>query len=63
HSFQVESIREIEEAIDTVMRADIVNPEKAYVKPDCGLKRLPRDIARAKLKNMVEAARRAREKY
>jgi 5-methyltetrahydropteroyltriglutamate--homocysteine methyltransferase len=63
HSFQVESVKEIKEAIDKLMKTDIVSPEKAYIDPDCGLKRLPRDIAKAKLKNMVEAARQAREEW
>lgn len=63
HSFQVESVKEIKEAIDKIMKMDIVGPEKIYVDPDCGLKRLPRDIAKAKLKNMVEAAKQAREEW
>ncbi|MCX8196653.1 MAG: methylcobamide--CoM methyltransferase, partial [Acidilobaceae archaeon] len=63
HSLQVESVEEVEAAIDVVMKADVVGPEKAYVKPDCGMKRLPREIARQKMKNMVLAAQRAREKY
>jgi 5-methyltetrahydropteroyltriglutamate--homocysteine methyltransferase len=63
HSFQVESVKEIKEAIDKLMKTGIVSPEKAYIDPDCGLKRLPRDIAKAKLKNMVEAARQAREEW
>ena len=63
HSFQVETVEEIRKAIDRLMKADIVGPEKVYVDPDCGLKRLPREIAREKLKNMVEAARIAREEW
>lgn len=63
HSFQVESVREIKEAIDGLMKQDIVGPEKVYVDPDCGLKRQTRDLARRKLRNMVEAARIAREEW
>ncbi|MEZ0394605.1 MAG: methionine synthase [Desulfurococcaceae archaeon] len=63
HSLRIETIEEIEEAIDKLMSMDIVGPEKVYVKPDCGLKRLPREVARNKLRNMVEAARRARERW
>lgn len=63
HSIQVESVREIKEAIDKLMKMDIVGPEKVYIDPDCGLKRLPREVAKAKLKNMVEAARLAREEW
>jgi 5-methyltetrahydropteroyltriglutamate--homocysteine methyltransferase len=35
----------------------VVPPEKLYVLPDCGLFHLPRDIAFAKLRAMVEGAR------
>lgn len=63
HSLQVESVKEIKESIDMLMRMDIIGPEKVYVDPDCGLKRLPRDVAKAKLRNMVEAARQAREEW
>ena len=41
HSLQVESVREIKEAINKLMKIDIIGPEKVYVDPDCGLKRLP----------------------
>ena len=35
----------------------IVPPEKLYINPDCGLKLLPREIARKKLVAMVEGTR------
>ena len=63
HSVQVESVDEIKEAIDKLMKLDIIGPEKVYVDPDCGLKRLPRSVAKAKLANMVKAARIAREEW
>lgn len=63
HSTQVETVEEVKEAIDKIMKLGILPPEKIYVDPDCGLKRLPREIARMKLKNMVEAARIAREEW
>ncbi|MEM1623129.1 MAG: methionine synthase [Sulfolobales archaeon] len=63
HSFQVESVREIKEAIDKLMKEGFIGPEKVYLDPDCGLKRLPREVAKAKLKNIVEAARLAREEW
>ncbi|MCE4622504.1 MAG: methylcobamide--CoM methyltransferase, partial [Desulfurococcales archaeon] len=63
HSTQVETVEEIKEAIDRIMKLDILPPEKIYIDPDCGLKRLPREIAKMKLKNMVEAARIAREEW
>ncbi len=59
HSSRVEPVEEIVEGIWRGL--EVVPPERLYVKPDCGLKRLKRDIALAKLRNMVEAAKRARE--
>jgi len=63
HTTQIESVDEIVEDIEKIMQLGILSPEKIYIDPDCGLKRLPRDIARQKLKNMVEAAKIAREKW
>ncbi|MCE4624840.1 MAG: methionine synthase [Desulfurococcales archaeon] len=63
HTTQIETVEEILESIDRLMKLDILPPEKVYIDPDCGLKRLPRDIALAKLKNMVEAAKIARERW
>jgi len=59
HSSRVESVEEIVEGIWKGL--EVVPPEKLYVKPDCGLKRLNRGTALAKLRNMVEAARKVRE--
>jgi 5-methyltetrahydropteroyltriglutamate--homocysteine methyltransferase len=33
-----------------------VSPERIVVAPDCGLKYLPRDVARGKMLSMVEGA-------
>jgi 5-methyltetrahydropteroyltriglutamate--homocysteine methyltransferase len=63
HSLQIESVDEIKEAIDRLMKLDIIGPEKVYIDPDCGLKRLPREVARKKLENMVKAARIARREW
>ncbi len=63
HSFRVESVREIREAIDRLMREGFIGPEKVYPDPDCGLKRLPREVAKAKLRNIVEASKIAREEW
>jgi len=60
HSQRVETVEEILESIS--LGLEILPPDKLYVKPDCGLKRLKREIALAKLKNMVKAAKEAREK-
>ncbi len=63
HSVQVETPEEVKAAIDRLMKMDIIGPEKVYVDPDCGLKRLPREIAKAKLRNMVKGAEMAREEW
>ena len=34
-----------------------VSPERVIIAPDCGMKYLPRDVAFAKMKAMVEGAR------
>ncbi len=63
HSLQVESVKEVRNAIDMLMKLDILPPEKVYINPDCGLKPLPREIAKAKLINMVKAAEEARRAW
>lgn len=63
HSTRVESVEEIRRDVERLLKMDIVPPEKIYIDPDCGLKRLPRDIAKAKLRNMAEAARQLRQEY
>jgi 5-methyltetrahydropteroyltriglutamate--homocysteine methyltransferase len=40
---------------------DVVEPEHLVVNPDCGLRHLPPDVARAKLRAMVEGAQAVRE--
>uniref|UniRef100_A0A7J3ZIS8 Methionine synthase n=1 Tax=Fervidicoccus fontis TaxID=683846 RepID=A0A7J3ZIS8_9CREN len=50
HSKRVESPQEVYAAIKKVMK--YVPPERLYINPDCGLKLLPRRIAREKLENM-----------
>ncbi len=58
HTTNVESVEFVKNAIR--MALDVVPPEKLYIDPDCGLKRLPRDVALAKLKVMVQAAKEIR---
>jgi 5-methyltetrahydropteroyltriglutamate--homocysteine methyltransferase len=41
---------------------EFVPPERLQVAPDCGMKYLPRDAALAKLRALVEGARRVRER-
>ena len=49
---------ETPDAIATRIRAalDYIDPQSLAVSPDCGMKFLPRDVARAKLEAMVEGA-------
>jgi len=55
HTAEVESVEEIKENIKKGL--EVVPPERLTVSPDCGVKLLPRDIARGKMENMVTAAR------
>mgnify|MGYP001576308694 CR=1 FL=1 len=43
--------------------AKLLGPERIYVNPDCGLRTRSLDISFAKLRNMVEGARLAREQF
>ena len=63
HSLQVERVPEILGAVERLMKEGFIGPEKVYLDPDCGLKRLPREVARMKLKSIAEAARIAREEW
>jgi len=63
HSLRIETPEEIVEAVEKLMRLDIIGPEKVYLDPDCGLKRLPREVAKAKLHSIAEAAKRLRKAY
>lgn len=60
HSLRVETVNEIKKDIEKLIKLDVLPPEKIYIDPDCGLKRLPRDVARMKLRNMVAAAKEVR---
>lgn len=51
---RVESIEEIRNLIKR--GADIVGEENLYIDPDCGMRKLPREAAFSKLRNMVMAA-------
>ncbi len=63
HTLRVETVEEIKKAVYELLKLDIIGPEKIYLDPDCGLKRLPREIALEKLKNIVRAARELRKEY
>ncbi|MEM0020972.1 MAG: methionine synthase [Fervidicoccaceae archaeon] len=60
HSRRVESPEEVEAAIMKVLK--YVKPECLYINPDCGLKLLPRSIAREKLKSIKLGTDRVRRK-
>ncbi|MFB6102647.1 MAG: methionine synthase [Haloplanus sp.] len=55
HTTDVESVEEIKENIKEGFK--VVPPENLTVSPDCGVKLLPRDVARQKIENMVTATR------
>ncbi len=56
---RIETIEEIEARINQVL--NYVEPHRLSVGPDCGMVFLDPDVAKAKLMNLVESARRVRE--
>src|SRR5688500_5338173 len=56
---RVESVDESERRIRLAL--DYFRPEQLWLNPDCGLQTLPHESAAAKLRNLVEAARRVRD--
>jgi len=56
---RIETVEEIENRIKEVLK--VVSPDKLLVAPDCGLLLLKPEIAKAKLTNLVLAARNVRE--
>jgi methionine synthase II (cobalamin-independent) len=51
-----------EEVADRIRRViDVVPPERVYLTTDCGMRAIPRLVARMKLKALAEAARTVRE--
>ncbi len=59
HSKKVESPEEVAKGIKKAMQ--VLEPEKIFVNPDCGLKRLSRKVAYQKLVSVVEGTRMVRE--
>jgi 5-methyltetrahydropteroyltriglutamate--homocysteine methyltransferase len=55
-----ETPEEVASRIDAALR--VLPPERLQVGPDCGMKYLPRDLAYAKLRALVEGARLVRER-
>ncbi len=56
---RIETVEEIEARIRQVL--DYVKPDRLTVGPDCGMVFLDPEVAKAKLTNLVESARRVRE--
>ena len=56
---RIETVEEIEARIKQVL--DHVEPDRLSVGPDCGMVFLDPEVAKAKLTNLVESARRVRE--
>jgi len=61
HSRVIEDPTSVARAIEKATK--YIEPDKIYVNPDCGLKLLPRDIARKKLEVMVLGTNIARKEY
>ena len=55
HTTDVEPVERIKRNIKKGF--EVVPPERLTVSPDCGVKLLPRDVAYAKMENMVQATR------
>ena len=58
---QVETPQEVAERLRRALK--YVRPEDVIVAPDCGMKYLPREVADAKMRAMVEGARLLRAEY
>jgi 5-methyltetrahydropteroyltriglutamate--homocysteine methyltransferase len=56
---QIESPEQVAERIRKVIA--VVPPERVYLTTDCGMKPLPRLVAKMKLKALVDAAKIVRE--
>jgi 5-methyltetrahydropteroyltriglutamate--homocysteine methyltransferase len=57
---EAETPERVAERIEAVLR--VIPPERLQVGPDCGMKYLPRDLAFAKLRALVDGARIVRER-
>ena len=58
NDMEVETAEQVAERIRAALRH--VDPERLMVGPDCGMKYLPREVARGKLRALVEGAALAR---
>lgn len=62
HIDQVESAQLIRDRIEYAVKL-LVEPERIYVNPDCGLRTRTWEVANAKLRNIVKGAEMARQAY
>jgi len=61
HTNKIEPVELIMDRIEYALK--YIPAEKLFINPDCGLRTRSRDIAAEKLRNMVEATKKIREKY
>jgi 5-methyltetrahydropteroyltriglutamate--homocysteine methyltransferase len=59
HSKRIESLEEVSQAIKKAL--NYIDADRIYINPDCGLKLMPREVARLKMENMVKGTMIVRE--
>lgn len=59
HSKRIESPEEVSQAIKKAL--NYIDADRVYINPDCGLKLMPREVARLKMENMVKGTMIVRE--
>jgi 5-methyltetrahydropteroyltriglutamate--homocysteine methyltransferase len=59
HSKRIESPEEVSRAIKKAL--NYIDADRIYINPDCGLKLMPREVARLKMENMVKGTMIVRE--
>jgi 5-methyltetrahydropteroyltriglutamate--homocysteine methyltransferase len=59
HSKRIESPEEVSQAIKKAL--NYIDADRIYINPDCGLKLMPREVARLKMENMVKGTMIVRE--
>lgn len=59
HNKRIESPEEVSQAIKKAL--NYIDADRIYINPDCGLKLMPREVARLKMENMVKGTMIVRE--
>ncbi|MEM2089009.1 MAG: methionine synthase [Thermoproteota archaeon] len=59
HNRRIETVEEVASGIRKML--ELLPAHRLYINPDCGLKLLPRETAKKKMRIMVEAAKKVRE--